>query len=388
MDNKPFKIVYNSDLIIRDRSEAAALCVFYDKVFLPFTSEKTSGKLEGADGKTNYHQSGEIKSWDIEYRTLYDAGVLHRLPVFRDHYVESPTLSWIPIEIAVRPTEVPPEVKILNAWGKCVEWGEVLPGDHLLGRDYRKVLLKSPQGWTRECEVEFVTLHRRSHTNWEAPADKALDISAKDRSSILGKPVRTIAVGDSTYIARDLITHLIRNDIDMPQIFTSVKGQPIGREILVALEAEATFKYLLPKLHIFHPTQILELREKVEATREGFTMHLWKLSKGLEEHAKDGTSVLEIADFARNLIETDLLPDYREFRRQLAALNAGKWNKFLDAAGKIIEIDAAPWTPKFYGLLLRALGLSVITAASEQQDSLSNKYQAFKFMSDVEAASR
>jgi hypothetical protein len=39
MQDGPFKIVYNSDLIIRDRAEAASICVFYGKVYLPFTNE-------------------------------------------------------------------------------------------------------------------------------------------------------------------------------------------------------------------------------------------------------------------------------------------------------------------------------------------------------------
>lgn len=202
----------------------------------------------------------------------------------------------------------------------------------------------------------------------------------------MSMPVRTIRVGENHYIAEDLAKHLTRTDIDIPQIFTTSKGQPIGRDVLVALQAEATFSYLLPKIRTFHPTQILELRDRVADTREGFTMHLWKLSKGLEERAKEGTSIQEIAGFAKNLIETDLIPDYKEFHRQLAAHKAGKWEKFLDAAGKIVEIDAAPWTPKFWGLLLKALGLSVITAAGEQEQALTNKYQAFQFMSAVEGA--
>jgi hypothetical protein len=171
----------------------------------------------------------------------------------------------------------------------------------------------------------------------------------------------------------------------MPQIFTTAKGRP-GRDVLVALEAEATFSYLLPRLHLYHPTQILELREKIADTREGFTMHLWKLSKGLEDRAKEGISVKEIAAFAKSLIETELLPDYVQFRRQLAPTSARRWSDVLDAAGKIVEIDAAPWTPKFWGLLLKSLGMMAITTASEQNERLSNQYQAFKFMSELEAA--
>jgi hypothetical protein len=137
---------------------------------------------------------------------------------------------------------------------------------------------------------------------------------------------------------------------------------------------------------VYHPTQILELREKITDTREGFTMHLWKLSKGLEEHCNEDVPVREIARFANNLIETELIPDFKEFRRQLEARGAGKWDKVLDAAGKVAEIDAAPWTPKFWALLLKAMGITIVRSVAEKEDTLSNKYQAFKFMSDLQSA--
>ena len=263
-------------------------------------------------------------------------------------------------------------------------WGEILPSDVVLERQTWKIRFyanTAPNYFA--CDVQKVKLIRTT-TQAKTKIMKFAAIPQEQISAILAMPVRSIRVGGKDYIAPGLAAHLARTDIDLPQIFISSKGKPIGRDILAALEAEAVFKYLLPKIHIAHPTQILELREKIADTREGFIMHLWKLSKGLEEHAKDGTTVREIAEFARNLIETELIPDYREFRRQIAAIKAGRWEKFLDAAGKIVEIDAAPWTPKFWGLLLRALGLSFVTAAGEQQQLLSNKYQAFKFMSEVE----
>jgi hypothetical protein len=83
-------------------------------------------------------------------------------------------------------------------------------------------------------------------------------------------------------------------------------------------------------------------------------------------------------------LETDLIPDYKEFRRQLEAEQAGKIKKVLDVAGKIMEIDAAPWTPKFWGLLLKAFGMSAIETAADQKQRLSNHYQAYELMREVE----
>jgi hypothetical protein len=406
MGKREFKVVYNSDLIIRDRSELASLCAFYDKVLLPFRGD-FDGVIPGV-GDLNYEKVN-IRSWELENGTLFDEGVLSRLPPHEPGYkwqaFATSSQKRRELVIYLKPENIPDDASLnyeegtdpyfscQSGWRTALrhqmpEWGEILPSDVVLERQRWKIYFFPPHSYSNSDsfvrEVEKVRVSRTIE-QVETTTKKVAAIPQEQISAILAMPVRTIRVGDKDYIAADLAAHLTRTDINLPQIFASSKGQPIGRDILVALEAEAVFKYLLPKIHICHPTQILELREKIAETREGFTMHLWKLSKGLEEHARDGTSVSEIAEFARNLIETELIPDYREFRRQIAAIKAGKWEKFLDAAGKIVEIDAAPWTPKFWGLLLKALGLSFVTAAGEQQEVLSNKYQAFKFMSEVES---
>jgi hypothetical protein len=53
-------------------------------------------------------------------------------------------------------------------------------------------------------------------------------------------------------------------------------------------------------------------------------------------------------------------------------------------AGKILEISAAPWTLKFYGDVLKALGVTALTYNAERKESLTNRSQAFQFMSAVE----
>ena len=101
-----------------------------------------------------------------------------------------------------------------------------------------------------------------------------------------------------------------------------------------------------------------------------------------------GEKLKTMEEYAQGVIETDLIPDYREFRRQLEAEQAGKIRKVLDATGKIMEIDAAPWTPKFWGMLLKALGMSAIETAADQKERLSNRYQAYEFMKVVEDVGR
>lgn len=190
------------------------------------------------------------------------------------------------------------------------------------------------------------------------------------------------AATDWAYLI-SLLFHLVRKDVSLPRIFL-VQSTRLSRESLVALEAFHAFRYLLPKLGALHDEQILELRRRLKDIREGFTMHLQKLSKGLDGMVKAGEKLHDLKGYAQNIVESDLIPDYREFRRQLEAEQAGKIKKVLDVTGKIMEIDAAPWTPKFWGLLLKALGMSAIETAADQKERLTNRYQAYEFMKTVE----
>lgn len=113
-------------------------------------------------------------------------------------------------------------------------------------------------------------------------------------------------------------------------------------------------------------------------------MHLQKLSKDVECSLRGDESLEEIERRARSVIETDLIPDYREFRRQLAAERTRSGGRILDFAGKLFQIDAAPWTPKFYGQLLQALGVALLDTSSLETERVSNKSQAFQFMGLVE----
>lgn len=185
----------------------------------------------------------------------------------------------------------------------------------------------------------------------------------------------------------DLALHLIRTDLHLPQAFIGDDNRP-PREIMIAAEAKVVFSYLLPALQGLNPEQIIEVRNKVKDTREGFAMHLQKLSKGIEDRLKQDTSLAEVHAWAKSVIETELIPDYREFRRQLAAERSGFWRKVLDVSAKVFEINAAPWTPKFYGELLKALGLTTLTYTSERKERLSNKFLAMQFMRVIEDVDR
>jgi hypothetical protein len=189
------------------------------------------------------------------------------------------------------------------------------------------------------------------------------------------------------YYRQDVVSHLLRRDITQPQIFVSKTAQPV-REILKACQAESIFRYLLPRLALVQSDQILEVRRKVKDTREGFSMHLQKLSEGIESKLKGGESLDEIRLLAQSVIETKLIPDYLEFVRQIHAEKAGFWGKILAPIPEILQIDAAPWTPKFYGSLLKSLGLTFLASEAEQKQRLTNASQAYQFMHSAEKSLR
>ena len=399
-----FKIVYNSDLIIRDTSEAATLCVFYDQVLLPHVAQTSSlypvsvdladRSLTRPDTLSPLGNERTIKEWEQLYGTLFDAGVLLRLPPAEPHIADTKTVERFEfyeepiLSPHCEPGYSPTRVELQNrpallAWGRVLQndrviFSEVLEGKCELREDRTHQLLKDLVA----CQVRHTIVERRVHRRRDM--DFAVEPGKLD--SILSLPVyRQLGSGGIPYVSDDLVIHLLRTDIELPQVFTSLNGRP-GKDILVALEAEATFSYLLPKLRLYHPVQILELRERVADTREGFTMHLFKLSKGLEERAREDVPIKEIARFADDLIRSDLIPDFKQFCRQLKAMEAGRWTKVLDATGKLAEIDATPWTPKFWSLILKALGITIVTSGAELKETLSNQYQAFKFMSELESA--
>jgi len=190
---------------------------------------------------------------------------------------------------------------------------------------------------------------------------------------------------NGVYFRQDHVAHFLRTDIHLPQVFVSSTPQP-SREIFKACQARAIFSYLLPRISLLQPDQILEVRRKVKDTREGFNMHLQKLSDGFEKGLKEGESLEELERFAQSLIETKLIPDYREYVRQLSAEKAGFWKAVLEKADKVLQIDASPLTPKFYGDLLKALGVTIATASAESRSMLTNASQAYQFMYRVERA--
>jgi hypothetical protein len=326
-----YEVVYNSDVVLSGNADLATYCIFYDRVLLPHTSQATvENMLEFARPRGSNH---------------------------------APTLSAFEIN------------------GLMYRHGEV---DRRTGEDIVE--------WENQNRVLFQegVLSRLppsgERIDWEcgAPLTPTLD-----RLIHMTNSAMTSQGGETEYLyyRQDVVSHLLRADISQPQIFVSKTAQPV-REILKACEAESVFRYLLPRLALAQPDQILEVRRKVKDTREGFSMHLQKLSEGIESKLKGGESLDDIRLFAQSVIETKLIPDYLEYVRQIRAEKAGFWGKMLTPVSEILQIDAAPWTPKFYGSLMKALGLTFLTPEAEKKQRMTNASQAYQFMHSAERSLR
>jgi hypothetical protein len=323
-ESTAYRVVYNSDLIIRNPFELATLAVCYDEVHIPYTGPQTSWRLlDGNRGEFRQALGDEVVNWELRYRDLFDVGVLRRLSAPREQFASGDD-SILPEDVA----------------------GEL---------------------WNRFRGRPSNPNYGHRYVDW-------------DKVSALHPLLRMLRL-DDRFIQEDLARHLLRNDIDLPQIFINMSKRPT-RDLLVALEAKATFQYYLPKLNAHEPDLILELRETVADSRTGFCTYLLELTAGIEERIKEYASSEELEGFAEDVVHTKLRPACVELTNQLRQRATQKGNKVVDALTDVLEIDARFASPKFLGEVLKVLGL---LDSVKDLSELTNKYQAFKFVRELQA---
>lgn len=315
------KIVYNSDVIIRSREEVATLCLFYDQILLPYCSN--------------------LNCEFVEFQKKTD-----------NRYIVTTTYLGLVF------TDM---------------FGEEQSSDSEI------------QIWEKENEIlfdekVFQRLNTESQFKVELRSDltEVLPVFFDLPNTLINHSTNKI------FIRHGVIEHLFRQDLFIPGIFIA-NSNTSKREIFKAAEAKNIFRYLLPQISKLSSDDILILRQKVKDTREGFSMHLQKLSTQVEAGLTANAKFDEISREALNIIETTVIPDYREFCRQLAFERTSFGGKVLDTAGKILEIDVAPWTPKFWGQTFKALGSLVGLFSDKENAYRSNTEQAYRFMHSCES---
>lgn len=336
-------VSYNSGLIIWDPAYLTTLCVFYDQVLLPASGRVAASGAHSSDSLLAF--SRPVSS--AQQYVCEDVSHVVRGPAGTPLQKGNPKL----VQFA----------RLVPEWD---DKNRVLFDHHVL----------------RRLEPEpSPSLALGSDVQWQQVTPHLLDLDFALRSKWQNEGEET----ESILIWEDLARHLLRADVRPPRIFVGSPGEH-NRGALNTLLAHSAFSLLLPKLSGLQPDQIMDVRNKVKCNREGFSMHLQALSADVEARIEDGDSLSEVARYAQSVAETKLLPFYAEWKRQLAAERAGFWGQVLDTTSAALKIDVGPWTPKFYGELLKALGFVTLKGIAEHKGRLTNESQAYQFMRAIE----
>jgi hypothetical protein len=330
MSSRPQEFVYGTDLMLSDPRELGTLAIFYDRVLLPFSTPASSRDFVEL----------EVTSSQI------------RVTAF--------AMNQLSVTLSSAATEVVDD--------QVVEWEK--RNRELFDEG---ALARLPEPRPADDILQNVLVNRISLT----PLREAIRRCRNTYAATL-RPY--------WYIREDLLRHLLRADLNGSFLLSPASPASPERESMKQMLADRVIRYLLPLVSELRPSEILEVRHEVSSTREGFAMHLQSLTVEIESRIQSGDALAEVARYASAVAETTLLPDYAEFRRQILAKRSGFWSKVLDITGRILEIDVAPWTPKFYGQILQAIGAGAAISADERLKELSNKSQALRFMHAIDGA--
>jgi hypothetical protein len=185
-----------------------------------------------------------------------------------------------------------------------------------------------------------------------------------------------------------LAIHALYSPKPSPELFPFAPGSSQSRDTstsrLAGFLALEFFRYRIPTLGRLTAEQILEAREQVKSTKEGFVDYIYEKTDEFEKALKNGDeSEWEVA---QKMVERNLATRYDEFCRQLRAKRSGFWGKILEQGVRFLQIDASPWTPKFYGQVLGTFFGSFRETTDAMEEARKNSNQAYQFMYTLKEA--
>jgi hypothetical protein len=107
-----------------------------------------------------------------------------------------------------------------------------------------------------------------------------------------------------------------------PELFISDPADTATSR-LAGFLVRSLFKYRIPQLQALTAEQILEVRDYIKDTKEGFVDYIFEMVDDVEARLKSGEKSEEEA--ARKTVERKLGPRYDEMRRQLKSKKIGFW---------------------------------------------------------------
>jgi len=132
-------------------------------------------------------------------------------------------------------------------------------------------------------------------------------------------------------------------------------------------------------LNVSEPGEVLKLRSDYADEREAVGFFLSELSDSVRRHLRDGAIPDEAA---KRTLEAEVLPKIAEFNR-LKRLNEQK--RFMKYISGFMNIDAGPWSPKFFYQLSKAILGSTTGLSENRMEDSTNRVQSFRLFARMSA---
>ena len=183
-----------------------------------------------------------------------------------------------------------------------------------------------------------------------------------------------------------LLFHLCNYDKLTPELFFNDNSNLTTSRISFLLTQEV-FQYKFPQLQNLNAEQVLEVREYLKDTKEGFTYYINEMTDDVKRRIReDNLSDLEAS---QETFERKIQPQYEEFRRKLAAKKTGFWAKIAAASGTFLLVTTGQWDLALLGAVLQWAGLSLDTLSKDEQENfLSTKSKAFNYIATLSEVSK
>jgi len=144
----------------------------------------------------------------------------------------------------------------------------------------------------------------------------------------------------------------------------------------------------MPLLPEIQPEQILEIRERTEAFREGFLLYLATLADDVEARMRN--KGFDNASAAKEEFDRKVQPEVTEFIRRRLPEQVAWWakllNQFAQGSGHVIETIAAPFSFRNYPKIADTFTDVTQSFAERISENRSNKKQAFQFIRRMTAS--
>lgn len=337
------EVMFSSDLTIQDNGILATLAMLYDQIILPHCSVLS---------RNVYVQ------FEAEYPKQF---VLFEIadPDFRLKF---------PKQFSLTVDAIKRDAAKIDQW----------ESDHdILYRHNVIKRLEAPKAGL------FQNVRREINARSDGASKILLDcLKESEFASEVGQASTTVNRDYWTF-PKDLLLHVVRPDLEQAPTF-QLPPKSVDSDFAKFLLARTLVKIYLPKIDVVAPEVILDIRNKTADFRTSFGYHLQAIAADLVDDIMNEMPLANLERKAQMLVATKIMPDVNELKNQLHSERANFGRSVLDSFGKMLSIEASPFTPKFYGELLEALipGAQLISRPERR----TNRYHMFQVVRVFESS--